>query len=83
MSIKAWLKTFWEDYKAWKRGERRVGARGSRGRVYERKEGYQPAPNAGSTTRSRSVTLTARVFRKNGGPVEYYDLNSKKEMTNG
>ena len=33
-----WLRSLWEDFKAWRRGERRVAPRGvMRGRIYEKK----------------------------------------------
>ena len=85
ISARVWARCCWDDYKAWRRGERRVAARGTRGRVYERVKKQEENEGDGSpleAKRQRMVKLTARVFRKDGGPVETYDLGTK-EMTNG
>ena len=51
----------WSDFKAWKKGERRIAPRNQRGRVYE------PTPH------KSNVKITAKVIRKNG-EIEIYNL---------
>ena len=41
--MNAWLRSFWEDVKAYRRGERRVAPRGARGRIYVKKNGQPVA----------------------------------------
>ena len=58
------ISTWWSDYKAWRRGLRRIAPRGSRGRIYEPRE---PTPH------KSSVKITAKVTRANGD-IEIYNL---------
>lgn len=69
-----YLKSLKEDFAAWRRGERRVGARGSRGRVFVRKDGTSSEMTGAITDRKRIIKVTARVIRAAGGPIEHYDL---------
>lgn len=73
-----WIKDTIGDFHAWRRGEIRVGPRGSRGRVYRRRDGTEPEAPGGRTDRKRVVKITAKVFRAAGGPVERLDLVSKE-----
>lgn len=63
----ALLRWLWEDFKAYRRGERRIAPRGSRGRIYEKK--------AGSSKRAgwhearggvKDITVTGRKIRADG-----------------
>lgn len=67
----SWLSDKWQDFKAWRRGEKRI-AKG-RGRVYERKEGgrIEPMP-AGVAV---SAKITAKVIRADGSIEEYEATN--------
>ncbi len=69
-----YLKSLREDFAAWRRGERRVGARGSRGRVFVKRDGTPSDPAGAVEERKRTIKLTARVFRAAGGPIEHYNL---------
>lgn len=57
-----WLRTKWEDFKAWRRGEMRV--KEGRGRCYAKKDGSReeitPAKKA------PTATITAKVIRADG-----------------
>lgn len=59
-----YLRTFWEDVKARRRGETRVAPRGTRGRVYAKPEGGSPAGMV-ATSRPKAA-MTARIIRKDG-----------------
>ena len=58
------VSTLWSDFKAWKKGLRRIAPRGQRGRAYEPRE---PTPH------KSNVKVTAKVTRKNG-EIEIYNL---------
>lgn len=58
-----WLRTKWEDFKAWRRGEVRV--KEGRGRCYAKKDGEQSGP-AQEVSRTRAATITAKVTRADG-----------------
>ena len=73
-----YLRSLREDFAAWRRGEVRVGARGSRGRVFVKKDGTPPEAPGAVVTKKRVVKITARVTRAAGGPVEHYDLVDKE-----
>ena len=61
---------FWQNFKAWRRGERRSGPRGARGRVYERKS------DDGRRVKTKTVfRVTAKVIRADGSPDEFYNLS--------
>ena len=66
MNAKEYLKTYVEDFKAWRRGERRVAPRGARGRVYEKKN-VEPTSGPSFLFKKEPVaTLTMRVTRADG-----------------
>ncbi len=69
-----YLKSLKEDFAAWRRGEKRVGARGSRGRVFVKRDGTPLGAPGAITDRKRTIKVTARVIRAAGGPVEHYNL---------
>lgn len=78
-----WLR---QDYKAWKRGERRIAPRGSTGRVYEKKENVlqaQPPPVASSGAMKvngrGSATLQMKITRKATGEIEYIEVPATVE----
>lgn len=72
----------WEDFKAWRRKERRVRPYGERGRIYERKD----AEPSGGAKRMRALpkaTLHMKITRADG-TVEYRQVPAKlKEIDNG
>lgn len=76
--MRTWIRDLIDDFRAWRRSEVRVGPRGSRGRVYRKKDGAEPEAPGGVTKRKRHVKVSARVFRAAGGPVEHLDLVSKE-----
>jgi hypothetical protein len=60
------FRDLYEDFKAWRRGEVRVAPRGTRGRVYARKDGEPsggPTVNVASTA---TATLTMIITRADG-----------------
>ena len=62
-----WLRWLWEDFKAYRRGERRIAPRGARGRIYERKAG--PQKRAGwheAKGGVKKIEVRARVLRASG-----------------
>jgi hypothetical protein len=64
-----YLKTYVEDVKAWRRGEKRVAPRGARGRVYALRNGETPAVGSGTTFLFRkepTANLVMRVIRADG-----------------
>lgn len=73
--MREYLKARWEDFKAWRRGERRregVPRNALRGRVYERKDvespaGYRPR----GTARIKNLKMT--VHRAKTGTTEVYE----------
>jgi len=81
MKILDRIKYMIEDFKAYRRGEVRVGVRGSRGRVYRKKNADEDSSGV-KTERKQIVKVTARVFRAKGGPIEHYNLG-ETETNNG
>ena len=65
MKVFAYLKTFWEDFKAHRRGEKRVAPRNVRGRVYAR-EGDEPQGTSFVIKRKPTASLVMTVRRKDG-----------------
>ena len=57
---------WWQDFKAWRRGEQRVAPKGVRGRIYSKKEGAPSSPNNIRTSARSKVTLRMQVIRANG-----------------
>jgi hypothetical protein len=68
VKIIRWLKSFYEDFKAWRRKEKRVAPRAVRGRVYQRKEGSDiGVPDTVVKIKKEPVaTLTMKVTREDG-----------------
>ena len=65
------LREWWQDFKAWRRGEHRVAVQGVRGRVYMKDD------EMASATKIKTKTVfkvKARVIRVDGRPDEYYEL---------
>ncbi len=60
--------TWWADFKAWRRGDRRVAPAGCRGRIYEKRDG------AHRVNHETTFRVRARVIRADGSPDEHYDL---------
>lgn len=73
------IREYWQDFKAWRRGEYRVAAYGGRGRVYARRDEEAPSAAMQVTARTTYKTL-ARVIRKDGRPVEYYELSKTNKL---
>ena len=69
----------WRNFKAWRRGERRIAPFGTRGRVYE----YKDAPSSSAMEIATKTTYTtlARVIRADGRPDEHYDLTEGKRLS--
>ena len=76
------LREYWQDYKAWRRGEYRVGAYGSRGRVYARRDEKAPEAPMEVSVQTTYKTL-ARVIRVDGRPDEYYNLTEDRKLSPG
>jgi hypothetical protein len=73
-------RTIKEDFKAWRRGERRV-APGLRGRVYVRKEDEAAPPDDGvkRSPHKANLKLSARVTRADG-TIENYTITDGKAV---
>lgn len=63
MTIKDHCKTYWEDFKAWRRGEVRVAPRGTTGRIYARKDGLESSPSSMESKTQGDCIIRARVYR--------------------
>ncbi len=70
------LRVRWQDFRAWRRGEKRVAPRGTRGRVYAPK-GEIAGGAAGEhlVEQKTEFIVTARVIRADGRPDEIHDLS--------
>lgn len=83
--MSVWLRTIWEDLKAWRRGERRVVPRRAcngqitRGRIYAPKRG-QTAPALQRAASEPIVTITARHIR-NGEVIGEQVVRGRIERT--
>lgn len=68
------VSTWWSDFKAWRRGDRRIVARGVRGRIYEKRA--QPVPSTGiqKVEQKTTFSVTARVIHADGSPDTYHKL---------
>lgn len=63
-SLLRWL---WEDWKAYRRGERRIAPRGSRGRIYEKKSGGTSQPGHRHMRGGvKEIEVTARKIHADG-----------------
>ena len=67
MKTTEWLKTWIEDFKAYRRGEVRVAPRGTRGRIYVKRDGVNQALAPGEA----SVTI---VHTKADGSSQTYEV---------
>ncbi len=73
------IREIWQNYKAWRRGERRVAARGARGRIYEQKN---PPPSAAHEVKTKTTyTTLARVIRADGSPDEHFNLTENMKLS--
>lgn len=74
MGIREWIYWLREDFKAWRRGEKRVAPRGTTGRVYAKKAEEVPPPSGGGVNVNLpikgSATLRMKITRADGS-VEY------------
>ena len=73
------FRELWQDFKAWRRGERRIAPYGTRGRVYEKRD----APSSGAhviETKTTYMTL-AKVIRADGRPDEHYNLTEDMKLS--
>lgn len=81
MTIGVYLKTYWDDLKAWRRGETRIAPRGVTGRIYARKrgdsDGLAPVHTAGD------CIISAKVYRAATGRWEELGVISKGKVTKG
>ena len=70
----------WEDFKAWRRGERRVAPHGTTGRIYERK-GSDSGGLLKPVEAKPEVVIEASVFRAATGQWEKLGVIAKGEVT--
>jgi len=86
MRIRDYLKTFVEDFKASRRGERRIAPRNVRGRVYAKKDGDATTAAEGGmqikVKKEPTATLTMRVTRADG-TVETITVPAQVTNLNG
>ena len=66
------------DFRAWRRGERRVAPYGARGRIYEKKD---PPSGAHAVDTKTTYTVLARVIRADGRPDEHYNLSEDMKLS--
>jgi hypothetical protein len=69
MKLRDFIRSLVEDFKAHRRGEKRIAPRGTRGRIYAPKVGSVAADNEGMSFRvSKTPTaqLTMKITRANG-----------------
>jgi hypothetical protein len=59
-------KELWEDFKAWRRGERRVRPYGTHGRIYERKDVGEVSGGVNKVKSEPEVTLHMKIIRADG-----------------
>ena len=73
------FREMWQNFKAWRRGERRIAPSGTRGRVYAQKD----APSSGAHEIETKTTYTtlARVIRADGRPDEHYNLTEDMKLS--
>lgn len=55
----------WEDFKAWRRGEKRV-SKAPRGRVYERKDGKEPLGRVAAKAEPAPQLKQIKIIRADG-----------------
>ena len=64
--------SLWEDFKAWRRGERRVAPREQTGRVYERND--EPSSGGAHKASARATAVCRAKITRADGTVEYVTL---------
>ena len=69
----------WQNFKAWRRGERRIAPAGARGRVYEQRDA--PSSGAHEVETKTTYTTLARVIRADGRPDEHYNLTEDMKLS--
>lgn len=79
------LRVLWEDFKAFRRGERRIAPRSiTRGRIYERKSVDQPSSGSGfAVRRTPKATLTMEITRADGTVERVVVPASVREVPSG
>lgn len=60
------LSDLWQDIQAARRGERRVQPRGTRGRVYARKDGKDKSAGSHGVRNEPTVDVGIKVYRADG-----------------
>lgn len=61
-----YIRSLWEDFKAFRRGEQRVTPRGVRGRIYSRVIGDSSSPGSVNVKAGPTASLTMTVRRADG-----------------
>ena len=80
MRVSTYIRGVWQDYKAWRRGERRIGSYGARGRIWEKRNLVVP-PSTATRVNTKTVYKTlARVIRADGRPDEHYNLSEDMKL---
>ena len=69
----------WQNFKAWRRGERRIAPAGARGRVYEQRDA--PSSGAHEVETKTTYTTLAKVIRADGRPDEHYNLTEDMKLS--
>lgn len=82
MRFKEYVKTFVDDFKAHRRGEKRVAPRHVRGRVYAKKSGEADDGVVFKVKKEPVATLTMKVTRENG-TVEVIKVPAQVTTSNG
>ncbi len=73
------IREIWQNFRAWRRGERRMVPYGIRGRVYARESAL---PSSAVEVETKTVYKTlARVIRADESPDEYYNLSEDKKLS--
>ncbi len=81
MRILTFIRGVWQDFKAWRRGERRIGAYGARGRIWEKRNPVVP-PSTATKVNAKTVYKTlAKVIRADGRPDEHYNLSKDMKLS--
>lgn len=71
------IRYYWENFKAWRRGEVRIAPRGVTGRVFAKKNA-EPAPDTGMSTMVRGKVSTELKITKADGTVHVVHLPDKE-----
>ena len=81
MRMSTYIRGVWQDYKAWRRGERRIGSYGARGRIWEKRNPVVPPPTDTKVNTKTVYKTLARVIRADGRPDEYYNLTEDRKLS--